>query len=332
MALKKAAPQQARLKVGVYGPPGSGKTFTALLLAEGLAKRDGKRIAYFDTERGTDFYAMDVKERAVHPNAFDFDADYTASLAEITEQVHGLDPAVYSVVVLDSISHIWDAAMNAYTGKRTSKDTIPFNAWGTIKKPYKALLRFLLDSPFHVLILGRQKNIFESDGDETKKVGVGMRAEGETEYEPHLCFRMESKKGAVGQRAEVYAIVEKDRTGVLAGKVLPNPSFSTFAPLLPLLGDAQAKSEDPDEVSARDGELLRKEDDKVAEKAVKSATLLSDFRGSLLGAATLEALAAVARDLKKQSKYLTDDHRGALLSIYEERRKALVERLAPQEV
>lgn len=332
MALKKAAPQQARLKVGIYGPPGSGKTFTALLLAEGLAQREGKRVAYFDTERGTDFYAMAVKERAVHPEAFDFDAAYTASLADITEEAHALDPAEYGVIVVDSISHVWDAAINAYTGKRTSKDTIPFNAWGTIKKPYKALLRFLLDSPFHVLILGRQKNIFESDGDETKKVGVGMRAEGETEYEPHLCFRMESRKGAAGQRAEVYAIVEKDRTGVLAGKVLPNPSFSTFAPLLPLLGNEQAKGEDPDEVAAKDGELLRQEDDKVAGKLAKSAALLADFRGALLGAPALEALATVAKDIKKQSKYLTDDHRGALLAIYEERRKVLVERLAPQEV
>jgi len=31
----KAAPKQARLKVAIYGPPGSGKTFTSLLMAEG---------------------------------------------------------------------------------------------------------------------------------------------------------------------------------------------------------------------------------------------------------------------------------------------------------
>jgi Cdc6-like AAA superfamily ATPase len=40
---RKAKAEQAALKMGVYGPPGSGKTFTSLLLAEGLGKVSGKR-------------------------------------------------------------------------------------------------------------------------------------------------------------------------------------------------------------------------------------------------------------------------------------------------
>ena len=35
---RKAKAEQAALKIGLYGPPGSGKTFTSLLIAEGLAK------------------------------------------------------------------------------------------------------------------------------------------------------------------------------------------------------------------------------------------------------------------------------------------------------
>ena len=37
---RKAKAEQAALKIAMYGPPGSGKTFTTLLLAEGLAKRE----------------------------------------------------------------------------------------------------------------------------------------------------------------------------------------------------------------------------------------------------------------------------------------------------
>ena len=180
---QKAAPQQARLKVSIYGPPGSGKTFSTLLMAEGLAKVRGKRIAYVDTERGTDFYAQAVKARKVHPEAFDFDALYTKSLAEVTAAVRELDTSTHGVIVLDSISHLWDAAMDAYKGKKTSIDTIPMQAWGSIKKPYKDLIAYLIGSQFDVFILGRQKNIFETDEkDEMKKVGVSMRAEGETAY------------------------------------------------------------------------------------------------------------------------------------------------------
>ena len=82
MPFKKADPQQKFLKMGIYGPPGSGKTFTTLQYAERLAEVSGKRVAFVDTERGTDFYVHKNKARKVHPEAFDFDAIYTRSLAE----------------------------------------------------------------------------------------------------------------------------------------------------------------------------------------------------------------------------------------------------------
>lgn len=330
MALSKAAPKQARLKIGLYGPPGSGKSFTALLLAEGLASADGKRVAYFDTERGTDFYAQAVASRRVHPDAFDFDAAYTRSLAIVSEEVRGLDPDKYGVVVIDSISHIWDAAIEAYQGKRTKADTIPFNAWAQIKKPYKALIKHLLESRLHVLILGRQKNVFEDVDGETRKVGVGMRAEGETEYEPHICIRMETKKG--DKEATVYAYVEKDRTGILAGKIIPNPSFDTFRPLLPLLGSEQAQGEDPEETALRDSELLAQDADRSKAKEEKSSALYADFNARLAGATSLEALGSIAADLKKQRRYMVDPHLDGLRVLYEERRKAVSASLAPSEV
>jgi pantothenate kinase-related protein Tda10 len=67
---RKAKAEQAALKIGIYGPPGSGKTFTSLLLAEGLARVSGKRIAYVDTEHGTDFYCQAVPARKLHPRVW----------------------------------------------------------------------------------------------------------------------------------------------------------------------------------------------------------------------------------------------------------------------
>lgn len=328
----KAAPKQARLKVSIYGPPGSGKTFSTLLMAEGLAKARGTRIAYADTERGTDFYAQAVKARPVHPEAFDFDAIYTRSLAEVSEAVRSLDPKEYGVVVLDSVTHLWEAAMDAYQGRKTKIDSIPMHAWGKIKKPYKDLLSFLIGSQFDVFILGRQKNLFDADGDsgEMKKVGVAMRAEGETPYEPHLCLRMESQINPENTtQSRVLAYVEKDRTGVLSGRVLTNPSFRTIEPLLPLLGAEQAAPEDTDERIAKDAELLAKDDEKAKAKEEKSAELFRAYQARLMAAKDLAEFGGAAQEANKQKRYLVEEHWTALIEIAKSRREKLVADAAP---
>lgn len=327
----KANPQQARLKISMYGPPGSGKTFTTLLMAEGLAKVRGKRVAYVDTERGTDFYAQQVKERNVHPEAFDFDALYTRSIAETTEAIMGLDPKEHGIVVLDSITHLWEAAMEAFEGKKTKIGSIPMHAWGRIKAPYKNLIKFLIGSTFDVFILGRQKNVFEQDDekDEMRKVGVAMRAEGETPYEPHICIRMLSEQNPADSTESRYvALVEKDRTGVLAGKSIINPSYRTIAPLLPLLGEVQAAPEDEDERVARDAELMGKQDEKARAKEEKSAGLMMELQGKLMAATTLAAIHVAAEEVRKQKRYLTDDHEGALRELYKSKRDQLVQQEA----
>src|SRR6516164_5916931 len=140
---QKPQAQKAALKMAMYGPAGSGKTFTALLVAEGLARQTGKRIAYVDTEYGTAFYGQQVTERGVHPQAFDFDVLYTKSITQALDAVRGLDHARHGVLVIDSISHLWDAAIAAYTGKKTKADTVPLRAWANIKRPYKEMVHLL---------------------------------------------------------------------------------------------------------------------------------------------------------------------------------------------
>jgi len=96
------------------------------------------------------------------------------------------------VAIIDSITHFWEAAIEAYSGKLTKAGTIPFHAWGKIKKPYKEVINFLLSTPMHMILCGRQKNEWEDVDGELKKVGETMRAEGETPYEPHLLIQMKS--------------------------------------------------------------------------------------------------------------------------------------------
>jgi hypothetical protein len=304
---QKAAPQQAAVKMSMYGPPGSGKTFSALLFAEGISRAIGKRIAFVDTERGTDFYAQAVPNRDPHPEAFDFDAIYTRSIAEVNQAVRSLTEA-HGIIVIDSVSHLWDTAINSYAGPKTGAGTIPMWAWSKIKGPYKELMRFLVDSPFHVFILGRQSNVFEEDSQtgETKAAGVKMRAEGETAYEPHICLRMiperttkQGKKTVIHREQIITALAEKDRTGVLAGQMFQWPNYElVIAPLMGLLGKVQGETPSDDEAAAQDAEA-----NAAKEKALAKAKADAENVGkpdpisvsAELKAKTLTLLTAAAR-------------------------------------
>jgi len=299
---RKAKAEQAAIKMGIYGPSGSGKTFTTLLLAEGLAGITKKRIAFVDTERGTDFYAQAVPARKIHPEAFDFDALYTKSITEVLQAVKGLNPSEYGVVVIDSITHIWEAARLAYDGKETKAGTIPFHAWGKIKKPYKEIINLLLSSPMHVFFCGRQGNEFSEDEEtgELKRVGVKMKAEGETPYEPHILIRMETIKNPKTHEAVITAFAEKDRTGVLAGQTISWPNFERIIkPLLPLLGQTQAIIPPEDETSRQDAETLSEAE---KNRIIQSEKVLAKFKARFALCETLDALKEISKEITPDLK------------------------------
>lgn len=99
---KPAIKQSAKLRLAITGPAGSGKTYTALAIAETLAA--GAPIAVVDTEHGSaskyaDLFAFDVAEMHApfHPDKF------IAALREA-------EAAGYGAVILDSISHAWSGS------------------------------------------------------------------------------------------------------------------------------------------------------------------------------------------------------------------------------
>jgi hypothetical protein len=288
---------KAALKMGLYGPAGSGKTFTALLVAEGLARHTGKRIAYCDTEYGTAFYGQEVAARTVHPHAFDFDVLYTKAITDVLAAIRGLDQDVYGVVVIDSITHLWESCKNAFTGRPTRAGTIPLHAWSVIKKPYKDLMHLLLALPVHVLICGRQGIDYGEDeaSGELKNLGYRMRAEGETPYEPDVLLRLESHKASRKEAAIPVLHVEKDRTGVLAGRSIPWPTFENVAgPLLGLLGSTQAAMPSDEEVGIQDADALARQE---AEHAQHSTELAAQYTEHFRLADTVAQLEQMGREL-----------------------------------
>lgn len=303
---RKKTNTKAALKIGIYGPPGSGKTFTSLLCMEGLAKASGKRFAFVDTEKGTDFYASHVSARSVHPEAFDFDALETRSITEVLAEVKRLDPAIHCGVVFDSITHLWEATQAAYTGKKTSTGGIPIEAWSRVKRPYKELIAWILSTPLHVIICGRQGNDFDT-GDDGKmvKVGVKMKAEGETAYEPDILIRMEPQKE--NGVSKLWALGEKDRTGVISGKWIelpadqrPGHTFRALVePLLGLVAGSNHGAIDSEADTVKDQERLDQEE---SERQAYSVLMADQYKAKFTLASTLDDLDKVAAELTPEIK------------------------------
>lgn len=158
MAFKKATKQQARLRLALIGPAGSGKTFTALT----LAKYMGDAIAVIDTEHGSaSKYAGRVAEFDVDELTDFAPAKYIAALKEARG---------YPVVVIDSLSHAW-MGKGGLLDQADSKGG-KFQAWKDLTPQHHALVEAILAFPGHVIVTMRSKTEYEITKDDRGKVNV----------------------------------------------------------------------------------------------------------------------------------------------------------------
>ena len=298
---RKKVAQAAPLKMTLYGAPGSGKTLTSLLFAEGLARLTGKRVAFVDTERGSDHYARTIPEREVHPDAFDFDALDTRSISETLAALKTLSPAAHAVVVIDSITHLWQSVLNA------AGDNVPINKWTAAKKPNTDLMHWVVNSPYHVILCGREgTKVEQGDDPDVTTIARKMQAEKNTQYEPDFSAHMSHllRKGKLGKGVEsdVMAFFEKDRTGILSGRTFVNPTFDTvIKPLLPYIGDAEGRIAGEDETAVRDTESIAESE---RERGERSAEMLRQFCAEFDLAGSVEAVKAVSAKLTPDAKKL----------------------------
>ncbi len=96
----KATREQIRLLIALSGGTGSGKSYSGLLLAKGLA--NGKRFAAVDTENG---------RLSMYADFFDFDVvNLTAPFTpeRYTKAILAAEEKGYEVILVDSGSHEWD--------------------------------------------------------------------------------------------------------------------------------------------------------------------------------------------------------------------------------
>ena len=198
---KKAERKKVKLKIGVSGTSGSGKTYSALLLARGLAS-DWSKVAMIDTENdsGSLYEHLGNYVTASFPPPFSAERHIAA--------IEAAERAGFEVLIIDSFSALWDG--QGGIKELAEKLGGRFQDWAKAKQQHKKVVDRILQSPMHCILATRKKTdwvveVNDKGKSSPRKVGLkDVQAEG-MEYEWSIGFNLNNNH---------LASVDKDRTGV----------------------------------------------------------------------------------------------------------------------
>lgn len=221
-----ATPTTAHLKAGFMGKQGAGKSVTGSLLAIGLVRQlkqlgvsyATKPVAFFDTETGSDwmiplFEEVGIPLVVAKKRSF---ADLIAAMKWAEENA--------SVLIIDSITHPWRELQESYL-KKKQRSFLQIDDWSFLKGPHgwQQFTDLYINSKLHIIMCGRAGDDTEQYTDENgkrqfEKVGVKMKTETETGFEPSLLVLMERDMNLRTNKVAHVASVVKDRSMLLDGK------------------------------------------------------------------------------------------------------------------
>ena len=164
-AFKAAKRESVGLLIGLAGGTGSGKTYTALRLATGLA--NGKPFALIDTEAGRAKHYADQFKFDHGDLKPPFNPDAYAGA------IKAADEAGYPVIVVDSMSHEWSGDGGVLDMHETefqrmgARDAVKITAWIKPKMEHKQMVQKLLQIRAHLILCFRAEekiDIVKEDG------------------------------------------------------------------------------------------------------------------------------------------------------------------------
>jgi hypothetical protein len=296
MSLLKPATGGSYLKAGFLGFAKAGKTHTAIELALGTRdffKLDGP-IAMYDTEAGSDYWAGRVEKRTGKPMLVVKSRSLTDLIATVKECI----ALGVSVLVVDSVTHIWREVCDAYLAELQeaarkknwrAPDRLEFQDWSRIKAKWGTWPDLYLNSPLHIIVCGRAGYEYEMETNdrgkkELIKTGIKMKVEAEFGFEPSILVEMErdwTKDEA--PRMVNRATVIGDRFDLMNGKSCDHPTFEFFKPFVQLLAptnhapvDTSVKTEfGLDETRSDDWKREKDQREILSEKITGAFTLAS---------------------------------------------------------
>lgn len=220
MAFQRAERRKAKLRLGLAGVAGSGKSYSALKIAFGI----GGKIAVIDTENhSADLYA--------HLGEYDvctIDAPYT--IQKYLTALKEAESLGYTTIIIDSLSHAWagEGGLLDQKGAIEKRGGSGWAAWRDITPLHNKLVESMLQSKCHIIATLRSKMEHIQQKDEktgktkVEKVGMGTIQREGMDFEFTVMFDLDQYH---------VASSTKDRTSLFDGMYF-TPDESTGAKLL----------------------------------------------------------------------------------------------------
>lgn len=201
--IREAVREGARLVIGISGVSGSGKTYTALHMAWGLAKGNSKKVGLLDAEnkRGS-LYADCLVGKDGKSNPFLIGDLYAPfSPQRYSAAIKEFQAAGVEVLVIDSGSHEWEGEGGcediADDGGKTAN-------WKKAKREHKKFMNTLLTCDMHIILCLRAREKVKMEKNQSGKIepqsiGIQPICEKNTLFEMTASFMIHDE----GRRREI---------------------------------------------------------------------------------------------------------------------------------
>ncbi|WP_271407323.1 AAA family ATPase [Tenacibaculum soleae] len=206
MQLKQSKRTNVKLRLGISGASGFGKTHSALLLAYGMTQ-DWSKIAVIDTENSSASLYSDLGNF----NVVDLQAPYSPE--RYIEAIKLCEDSEMEVIIIDSMSHEWNGTGGCL--QIHEKLGARWQDWAVVTPRHQNFINRILQSSCHVITTTRRKVDYSLDignNGRTKVIKHGTKEitrEG-FEYELTVNFELVNDKH--------LAKASKDRTGLFMNK------------------------------------------------------------------------------------------------------------------
>lgn len=213
MQLRPSERTQVKLRLGLSGASGFGKTYSALLLAFGITN-DWSKIAVIDTENSS----ASLYSHLGPFNVLDLIPPFSPE--RYIEALSICERARMSVIIVDSITHEWNGSggcldIHEKLGGR-------FQDWSQVTPRHQSFIDKILQSDCHIITTTRRKIEYDVDRDingrvKVQKLGTKEITKEGFEYELTINFELLNENHIVKP--------SKDRTGLF----MNNPEFAITA-------------------------------------------------------------------------------------------------------